>query len=253
MSVDPDLAETGQPYSYAGDDPVNEGDPSGKSPLSPLNPCNWFGVCHRVHQAIDSAAASTASLAFRSVLQPAVDVALNQAREHEGSGNQEGGTSCGLLATSISGGPWVRAQDWIGIDVNGTYLAPLALLEPELAPLVAHLDVGYLITIDRYGDVFYGLQGGVTLYTGVSQAADAGWIFDSNAPSQSDLRSFISGWSVALGGNVPYVGAQIVYGDVGSSGWHAFGIQYDLGFIYGRGVTFLDSYEKYLFNIGREW
>ena len=28
MSVDPDLAETDQPYAYAGDDPVNEGDPT---------------------------------------------------------------------------------------------------------------------------------------------------------------------------------------------------------------------------------
>ena len=29
ISVDPDLAETGEPYAYAGDDPVNGGDPSG--------------------------------------------------------------------------------------------------------------------------------------------------------------------------------------------------------------------------------
>lgn len=29
MSVDPDLADTDQPYAYAGDDPVNESDPSG--------------------------------------------------------------------------------------------------------------------------------------------------------------------------------------------------------------------------------
>jgi hypothetical protein len=29
MSVDPALAQTDQPYAYAGDDPVNEGDPSG--------------------------------------------------------------------------------------------------------------------------------------------------------------------------------------------------------------------------------
>jgi hypothetical protein len=29
MSVDPDLAETGEPYVYAGDDPVNAADPSG--------------------------------------------------------------------------------------------------------------------------------------------------------------------------------------------------------------------------------
>jgi hypothetical protein len=39
MSVDPDLAETDQPYAYAGDDPVNESDPSG----------DWvwlFGITH---------------------------------------------------------------------------------------------------------------------------------------------------------------------------------------------------------------
>jgi RHS repeat-associated protein len=36
-SVDPALAETGQPYAYAGDDPVNEGDPSG------LRVC-FFGI-----------------------------------------------------------------------------------------------------------------------------------------------------------------------------------------------------------------
>ncbi len=29
MSVDPDLAETDQPYAYAGDDSVNEADPTG--------------------------------------------------------------------------------------------------------------------------------------------------------------------------------------------------------------------------------
>jgi hypothetical protein len=29
LSVDPLVAETGQPYSYAGDDPVNETDPAG--------------------------------------------------------------------------------------------------------------------------------------------------------------------------------------------------------------------------------
>jgi hypothetical protein len=234
--------------SVAGDDPVNETDPLGLHNCS-LNPFTWGGCAENVLGA--------ASLdAFRSLLDPAIEAALNEAKAYESNGNDVGAADCATL-TSYSGPDeqhtWVRAPDWIGIDVNGTYLAPLVLLEPELAPLVAHLDVGYLITIDRYGDVFFGLQGGATLFTGVAQAADAGWIFDSNAPSQSDLRSFISGWSVSLGGNVPFVGAQIVYGDVGSSGWHAFGIQYELGLIYGKGVTFLDSYEKYLFNIGREW
>jgi RHS repeat-associated protein len=40
-SVDPDVAETGQPYVYAGDDPVNEGDPSG---MRPYRPCDVTGV-----------------------------------------------------------------------------------------------------------------------------------------------------------------------------------------------------------------
>ena len=30
MSVDPELAETGQPYAYAADDPVNATDPTGR-------------------------------------------------------------------------------------------------------------------------------------------------------------------------------------------------------------------------------
>jgi hypothetical protein len=51
LSVDPDLAETDQPYAYASDDPVNESDPSGQTPL---NPCNWFGVCHKLHEQVDA-------------------------------------------------------------------------------------------------------------------------------------------------------------------------------------------------------
>jgi hypothetical protein len=39
-SVDPDLAGTDQPYAYAGDDPVNEGDPSGLFPGEPSY-CLW--------------------------------------------------------------------------------------------------------------------------------------------------------------------------------------------------------------------
>lgn len=41
LSVDPLVAQTGLPYSYAGDNPVNEGDPSGL--LSPFPP--WRQRC----------------------------------------------------------------------------------------------------------------------------------------------------------------------------------------------------------------
>jgi hypothetical protein len=43
------VAETGQPYAFTGDDPLNKTDPLG---LNPANPCNWFGICHKVHKII---------------------------------------------------------------------------------------------------------------------------------------------------------------------------------------------------------
>ena len=49
INVDPDLARTGQPYAFAGDDPMNQTDPLG---LNPANPCSWFGVCHKVHKIV---------------------------------------------------------------------------------------------------------------------------------------------------------------------------------------------------------
>jgi RHS repeat-associated protein len=42
LSVDPALAETGQPYAYAGDDPVNEADPSGLATLPYY--CSWWEI-----------------------------------------------------------------------------------------------------------------------------------------------------------------------------------------------------------------
>jgi RHS repeat-associated protein len=251
MSVDPDLAETDQPYAYAGDDPVNEGDPSGLHKCN-LDPLSWGGC---VENAVDTAAQN----AFRSLVQPAVDEALTNANRYEGSGSENGIATCDALTSASEPSPdhtWERWPDWIGIDVNGTFLAPLALIYPELLPLVSHLDLGYQITIDRYGNVYFGYEGGVTLTVGEALAADAGWIFNSNVPSEPDLKSFISSWSITAGaqwGFGPGAGAYLVYGDVGGWGWHAFGVQYEFGAINGKGVSLLDSYTRYLFNIGREW
>ncbi len=43
MSVDPDVAETGQPYAYAGDNPVNASDPSGLHKCNAADPLTWGG------------------------------------------------------------------------------------------------------------------------------------------------------------------------------------------------------------------
>jgi hypothetical protein len=39
LSIDPDVAETGEPYAYTGDDPLNAADPLGLS--TALNPWRW--------------------------------------------------------------------------------------------------------------------------------------------------------------------------------------------------------------------
>ena len=91
-------------------------------------------------------------------------------------GSENGIATCDALDERFRPSPshtWERWPDWIGVDVNGTFLAPLALIFPELLPLVSHLDLGYQITINRYGNVSFGYEGGVTLTVGEAQAADA--------------------------------------------------------------------------------
>jgi hypothetical protein len=49
LTVDPDLVETGQPFAYAGDDPVNDRDPMGlKQIKDKIDPCSnrQGGVVH---------------------------------------------------------------------------------------------------------------------------------------------------------------------------------------------------------------
>jgi len=58
-TVDPALATTDQPDEYAGNDPVNQSDPSG---LSWWNPCRWGNVCHHVANTIGGAGRSIAGL-----------------------------------------------------------------------------------------------------------------------------------------------------------------------------------------------
>jgi hypothetical protein len=50
--VDRDLTETGQPYAFTGDDPLNATDPLGDFSLGHLvNPCDWGNACRHVHNA----------------------------------------------------------------------------------------------------------------------------------------------------------------------------------------------------------
>ena len=108
MSVDPDLAETDQPYAYAGDDPVNEGDPSGLHKCN-LDPLSWGGC---VENAVDTAAQN----AFRSLVQPAVDEALTNANRYEGSGSENGIATCDALDERFRAKPRPHLGALAGLD-----------------------------------------------------------------------------------------------------------------------------------------
>ena len=110
---------------------MNEGDPSGLHKCN-LDPLNWGGC---VENAVDSAAQN----AFRSLVQPAIDEALANANRYEGSRSESGATTCYTLTGASDPSPdhtWDRWPDWIGIDVNGTFLAPLALTSPTCCPSI---------------------------------------------------------------------------------------------------------------------
>ena len=73
-------------------------------------------------------------------------------------------------------------------------------------------------------------------------------------PSEPDLKSFISSWCITAGaqwGFDPGAGACLVYSRLFFMArfWRW---QCELGADHGKGVSLLDSYTRYLFNIGRK-
>ncbi len=93
-SVDPDLAETAQPYVYAGDDPVNEVDPSGQYACTP-EPWTWAGCLGDVVDAAGdlveegAAAAVDVPIAIGTAIGVAVGVAWSALSAKPAGGEAE--------------------------------------------------------------------------------------------------------------------------------------------------------------------
>jgi hypothetical protein len=248
MSADPDVAETGVPYAYAGDDPVNASDPTG---LHWYNPCNWGGVCHKINEAIQQTVVGQILGDVRSTVSSKLSEAVATAQQAittlEGDATSIIYTvTC--VATALPEETWERWPDWFSYDSSGTYLAELA----EYFPPLAFVNLGAIITVDRYGDVFLGAQAGLS-GPGFQDTLDGGWIFNAHVPSHSDTKNFISSWSITGGYQFPPVGFSLVYGNVLSSGFHAWGLQLDAGDIIGKGLNVSASYDVFLGNIGISW
>ena len=88
LSVDPLVAQTNQPYEYANDDPVNQGDPDGLAPFSSLPGqavqqvgravCAFLLLC-------SSALPPTADSAQPHTFEPPVGSEIGSTAEEEGS------------------------------------------------------------------------------------------------------------------------------------------------------------------------
>lgn len=98
-TVDPDLAETDQPYEYAGDDPVNESDPSGKFTLGIcLQAGVTFGLGSLLHGEINSGSACLT----RTVGGATDQIGLTETLANVGSGTALGADLSGSIAVQIS-------------------------------------------------------------------------------------------------------------------------------------------------------
>jgi len=243
------LAQTDQAYVYAGDDPVNNSDPSGLHVCNG-NPITWLGC---IGNAAGSVVSSAVSSAIGSAVQPSVNSAISQINSAASSGSNcgSGTATTGLAAAGAERNFWDRAPDWVGLDVSGTWLAIFAEVDPPLALLTG----GAQFIIDRYGDAYLGPQAGVSV-TGYVALADAGWVWQNSVPSSSYLNNFISGLSFAgqifIGGGGGVAGT-LVYGNVGQWGRSAFGVQVGLGAGVGHSASGQASWLFSLGNLGVSW
>ncbi len=252
-TVDPALASTDQPYAYATDNPVNQTDPTGLHACVSYEPWTYGGCALN---AIDNAIGSE----VRPLIQQAKSELSGDVVIAPASG---GGCGSGITLTSAidvadlsqgassRGGDWITNPDWVGVDVSGTWLAPLAPFFPPLAVL----SLGGQLVVDRYGDAYIGPQVGISV-PGALAVADAGWVWESTIPSHSYLNTFISGFSVS--GQVAAaagiaVSGSIIYGNAGHWGTSAFGFQVGIGYAGGHTASAQASWMFGIGGIGVKW
>jgi len=128
-----------------------------------------------------------------------------------------------------SSGP--RPPDYVTLEVSGGYV----------------LTVGVAFTFASDGNVFIGPEFGVGV-PGISGTLEGGWIDQTTEPTPAQIDSFVSGWSVGLGGYVPVLGG--VFGPAGAEVWgqpgnfdsSSFGTQVGVGAGVGVNASLLGSY-----------
>jgi RHS repeat-associated protein len=117
---------------------------------------------------------------------------------------------------SQTAGGWLRTPDYYSVTLN------VAIPNPWTATLVG---ISIPVTVDRYGSTYIGVGPSVgKSATVLSGSGIGGWVLQAEKPTPGQLESFITAWSVNVGGG--FVGGGAVnWGNVGSTQLSDFSVE----------------------------
>jgi RHS repeat-associated protein len=172
-TVDPDVAETDAPYAYAGDDPVNEGDPTGRDSKYGLT----LGVC-------GSGAAEIGAVVGLGV--QGVACALSSS-----SGNPGISGTIGVAALNAGAGVGVSADFLVSDAGNVKEMSgPFYAVEASVSINIPPLSVS--------GEVFWGINNGFTGIFGFEGGVGPGLGADAGIWLQNTWVHEFGGWACWL-------------------------------------------------------
>jgi hypothetical protein len=217
LNVDPDAAESDQPYSFAQGDPVNGSDPSGA----------FFVGDDGQTAGVDSAGV-TVDDSENSAIQAAGD--QNALASEPGQTVTNGGCQSSASSPPAS----VELGNCPGgfAPPKGEPTIPNGGAYPAYAVICAQGFFGFgvsgCVSRTAAGQTFVSGGGGIGLGKFGVQAG-VGFIVDSHKPTACDIQTYLEGRSVQAGGGF-VVGGEVVWGNYPASGQGNYGFSANLTF-----------------------
>jgi RHS repeat-associated protein len=217
LSVDPYVAETGQPYAFTGDDPLN-----GTDPLGQMFTCGGQpGAC-------------AGSPSTGPILEPSTPTSVSSASNPSPLPPPQ---------TKAQGLAWCAANRAYCEALNANKDNPNGLLCLETGncslPAATTSNYSYKGSCVQFivshctivtADGRHYSQWGVSIGAGYDRIY--GIIYNQNGSQVTNncvIDKFVQGWSVAGGGNVGAAGVEAVWGTPGTVDNGSGGVQFDLG------------------------
>ena len=243
---DPDFQVTNDAFEYAGDDPVSGDDPSGLHNCN-FNPFTWGGCVENGVEDAESFALDPikgkAQQLINGIEAAQSSESIEAAADFECADrpNSESTSSPYRVLASIANR--FRLPDYVSIEASGGDFGVVG---------------GAVFTVTRYGSIFLGPEIGVGV-PGFLLDAEAGWIDQPGIPGRNQLNTFVSANSITFEVFAPIVfdvaGPTVaeIYGNVGESGWSAFGTQVGFGGGNQKNASLQWSYSFHISDSGPTW